>query len=314
MKLKKATVHKYKSFESDQTFDVQEDVTILVGMNESGKTSVLEAIGKTNYFQNDKKFKFNTTHDYPRRQKKAMDKSGETPNAITCVYSIDETLKKAISTQLGANVFTMNELSVTTKYDNNSTWNNIEADYQAFIKNKTKELGINSKALTDKLLKVKNKSTLDALIGEYKDEGIIAGLEKLRHFYVNSWNWANPIKEYIARVILKPAIPKFLYYDEYYSLPSRIVIEKLEEEELEEEEFKTAKALLELADLNSADILEATDFEDYIAELEATEAIISDEFEIEVKVLIGSFHFWFGSKKFKKIVTQSIFYFLMSLV
>ena len=72
-------------------------------------------------------------------------------------------------------------------------------------------------------------------------------------------------------------MPKFLYYDEYYSLPSRIVIDNLEDENIEEEEFKTAKALLELADLNAEDILEATSFEDYIAELEATEAIISDE-------------------------------------
>lgn len=51
----------------------------------------------------------------------------------------------------------------------------------------------------------------------------------------------------------------------------------MNDEELEEEELKTAKALLELADLNPEDILKANDFEDYIAELEATEAIISDE-------------------------------------
>ena len=70
MKLTNVTIHKYKSFEQEQMFEVQDDVTILVGMNESGKTSVLEAIAKTNYFQNDKKFKFNVTHDYPRREKK----------------------------------------------------------------------------------------------------------------------------------------------------------------------------------------------------------------------------------------------------
>ena len=47
------------------------------------------------------------------------------------------------------------------------------------------------------------------------------------------------IGEYIARDILLPAIPKFLYYDEYYSLPSRISIEKLTANRLEEEEEKT---------------------------------------------------------------------------
>jgi len=277
MKLKKVTIHKYKSFETDQTFEVQDDVTILVGMNESGKTSVLESIAKTNYFQNDKKFKFNKTHDYPRREKKKMDKSEVMPKAITCVYSLDDELKKSVESKVGKNVFSLNELIVTTKYDNVGYWNNMHADFMAFIENKTKELGISSKTLNDKLAKIKNVEELDAVIKEYKDEGIIAGLEKLKPYFKNSWKWANPIQEYIARVILKPAMPKFLYYDEYYALPSRIVIENLEDEEIEEEEFKTAKALLELADLNAQDILKASSFEDYVAELEATEAIISDE-------------------------------------
>ena len=277
MKLTKVTVHKYKSFETDQTFEVQDDVTILVGMNESGKTSVLESIAKTNYFQNDKKFKFNKTHDYPRREKKKMDKSGIIPKAITCIYSIDEELKKRIELRVGKNVFSLNELNVTTKYNNKGTWNNMDADYTSFIENKTKELGISSKTLNDKLVKVKNVEELEAVIKEYKDEGIVSNLEKLKPYLKNSWDWSNPIQEYIARVILQPAMPKFLYYDEYYALPSRIVIENLEDEDIEEEEFKTAKALLELADLNAEDILEATSFEDYVAELEATEAIISDE-------------------------------------
>ncbi|WP_339697076.1 AAA family ATPase [uncultured Marixanthomonas sp.] len=277
MKLKNVTVHKYKSFETDQNFEVQDDVTILVGMNESGKTSILESIGKTNYFQNDKKFKFNKTHDYPRREKKKMDKSGVMPKAITCVYSIDDGLKEEIESKVGKNIFTLNELSVTTKYDNVEIWNNMNADFSAFIENKTKELGISSKTLNDKLIKTKKVEELDEIIKEYKDDGIIEGLEKLKPYLKNSWDWANPIQEYIARRLLKPAMPKFLYYDEYYSLPSRIVIDNLEDENIEEEEFKTAKALLELADLNAEDILEATSFEDYIAELEATEAIISDE-------------------------------------
>lgn len=63
MKLIDVTIHKYKSFEQEQNFEVQNDAAILVGMNESGKTSVLESIAKTNYFQSDKKFKFNLTHD-----------------------------------------------------------------------------------------------------------------------------------------------------------------------------------------------------------------------------------------------------------
>ena len=60
IKLTKATIHKYKSIETEQSFNVEEDVTVLVGMNESGKTSLLEALAKVNYFdEDDDSFKFN---------------------------------------------------------------------------------------------------------------------------------------------------------------------------------------------------------------------------------------------------------------
>jgi predicted ATP-dependent endonuclease of OLD family len=63
MKLISVTIDKYKCIESPQTFDVNDGITILVGMNESGKTSVLESIAKTKYFQEDESFKFNLTFD-----------------------------------------------------------------------------------------------------------------------------------------------------------------------------------------------------------------------------------------------------------
>ena len=89
--------------------------------------------------------------------------------------------------------------------------------------------------------------------------------------------WDNPIEEYVVREYLKNNLPKFLYYDEYFVLPSRISIEKLEENKPSKSEDKTAKALFDLADINTSELLEAESFEDFVAELEATEAIISEE-------------------------------------
>ena len=81
MKLSKVVIHKFKCFESDQEFAVEDGISILVGLNESGKTSALEAMAKTNYFEDDPAFKFSTTHDYPRIEKKRMEKSGVNPKA-----------------------------------------------------------------------------------------------------------------------------------------------------------------------------------------------------------------------------------------
>jgi hypothetical protein len=121
-----------------------------------------------------------------------------------------------------------------------------------------------------------SKEDLEALKTEYSDEKYTTGLQEFDKYFENKWKWSNDsISEYVSRVYLKPNKPKFLYYDEYFSLPSRISIEKLENSNLDE--LKTAKAFFELADINTSEILESDDFEDFIAELEATEAIISEE-------------------------------------
>ena len=278
MKLIKATIHKYKCVETEQKFNVEDDITILVGMNESGKTSVLEALAKSNYFQKDETFKYNTTHDYPRKEKKSLDKSGVDPLAITCEYSLSEVLIATIEVDLGKEVFTQKIISVSNKFSNGRVWNDVAADFSKFIENKTSELKISSKALNDKLSAIKTSAELDTLIGEYKDETLLKALENFKKYFKNDLKWKELIfHEYIIRTYLLPNLPKFLYYDEYYALPSRISIEKLNEENLDVEELKTAKALFELADINTDEITSADNFEDFKAELEATQATITNE-------------------------------------
>jgi predicted ATP-dependent endonuclease of OLD family len=276
IKLTEVTIKKFKSIESDQTFKLENNVTVLVGMNESGKTSILEALAKTNYFTNDKKFKFSTTHDYPRKEKKQIDKSGETPVAISIKYEIGKELKQKIDTELGVGVFKETHFIIDHKYDNNSGWTSFATDVNAFWKHQLSKVTMSDETKG----KLKSVSTLKQL------QDIIAGLEDQQEkesvkvfgkYFEDKWNWEVPIREYIARVLLKPNLPKFLYYDEYYTLPSEISIEKLNEEKLEEDEFKTAKALFELADINTEELVEADTFEDYKAELEATQAIITNE-------------------------------------
>jgi predicted ATP-dependent endonuclease of OLD family len=256
MKLKNVEIHKYKSFETNQKFDLDKDITILVGMNESGKTSVLEAIAKTNYFQDDELFKFNLTHDYPRKEKKKIDKSGETPKAITCTYEIPEWLFEEISEDIGKGVLKSKEFSITTKFSNNNrTFGGLSVDFNKFIDFKTKELNIASNATSEKLGKIKSLKEFEELSKSYKDENYVESFKELKKYFEFKWSFDNPIEEYIARIYLDANLPKFLYYDEYFLLPSRISIEKLQQNKLEDNEYKTAKALFELADINTAELL-----------------------------------------------------------
>jgi len=270
MKLTKVDIHKFKCFESKQSFDVESDVTVLVGMNESGKTSILQAVAKTNYFQDDPAFKFNLTHDFPRKEKKKVDRSGEDPWAVTCTYSLDQDFIKQINNDLGTNAFSAKSVSVIHKYSGKITFEGVSVDSE-------KVLTAIHPTLPSRLNGLTKLAELSSLAEEEEDDGIKKAIQSALRFYENKWNWADPIHEYVAREWISASLPKFLYYDEYYALPSRISIEDLQAERLESAELKTAKALFDLAEININELVKSDDFEDFKAELEATEATITEE-------------------------------------
>ena len=286
IKLEKVEIHKYKSIESTQTFNIGEGITTLVGMNESGKTSILEALAKVNYFDDDENFVFNTTHDYPRKEVKTLKKAGSDPKAVTCHYKISDDLKENINEDLGVDIFDINEISYTKKYSNKGSYSGINIDNSKFLELwfEYNKLSVDS-SIIDKLKAINSTEDITTLVTELKAdeepekfEELLEKLNDLSRLYENKWKWSNdPLNEYIARKWIKPNLPKFLYYDEYYSLPSRISIEKLQQDKLEGEELKTAKALFELAEIDIDELIKSDDFEDFKAELEATEASITDE-------------------------------------
>lgn len=92
MLLKKVTIHKYKSFLTEQSYSVEDHITRIVGKNESGKTALLEALAKSNYFEDNPDFKFNKDLDYPRSE--LIKVRNENPAVLTCEYELtDEDIK-----------------------------------------------------------------------------------------------------------------------------------------------------------------------------------------------------------------------------
>jgi len=66
-----------------------------------------------------------------------------------------------------------------------------------------------------------------------------------------------------------------MYFDEYHELPGRININEIANGNITTQEQKTAKALLELADIDTNEIISSSTFEDFVAELEATSSQIT---------------------------------------
>ncbi len=278
MKLTNVTIEKYKCIENAQSFDVNENITILVGMNESGKTSVLESIAKTNYFQKDDNFKFNLIFDYPRKWKKNVDKSGENPIAVVCTYELEDEDVSRIENDLGKGVVKNRKITKTIHYNNTASISMIEINKKRIIENSLKNANAFSDSLCEKLLKINSEQDLSNIISEYSDDTKIQGIKTIQRFFTSkNEQWHDQISWYIYNNLIAPYFPKFLYYDEYYSLPSRISLEKINNNSSPiNEEEKTAKALIELADIDVEELIQSQNFESFKAELEATQENISD--------------------------------------
>jgi hypothetical protein len=269
-------LHKYKSFETEQSFEVDPKSTILVGLNESGKTSAIEAIAKTNYFRDEEAFKFKLSRDYPKKELTSVRKSEENPAAITCYYLIPSTILEEIKSEFGENIFGAKQFSVTTYYDGSKTIGGVAASVDNFISHLASEIGFPADgALAGALKACKTKDAFDEIVSGDNATDFIEQLEEYRDCFI-AGNWSNGISKKIWVRFLSPNVPKYLYYDEYYSLPSQFSLEKLKNSSLEEEELKTAQALVELANIDIDQLSNTENWEEFISELEATEASITE--------------------------------------
>ena len=269
--LKSVRINKYKSIETEQSFDVEKEITTLVGKNESGKTAILEAIAKSNYLDDDPGFKFDVTTDYPRKEKKKFDKSGKDVDVIVCTYEISKDFQKEIQEDVGPKTFTISEFTYTRKYrTDHGQFGQISVNSKAFLEYKFQQNKIKDKDFKTKVEEINSLPQINSLIALTESQEQKDFLQTLKPYFENKGNWTDPIQEYVLRKLVHPQLPKFLYFDEYYALPSEVDIKKLQQGAPQEQALKTAKALFDLADINTADLLNDNDYESYKAELEAT--------------------------------------------
>lgn len=187
-------------------------------------------------------------------------------------------MQEKIYNDLKVREFSIEKFSYTKYYNNNGVYAGIDIDNKKFIEPYFKDFNVKVEmAIYTDMLNIKNIQDIDSIIEKVKNiennEELLESLEYLKNIY----QFDNSIYQYIIKKLIEPNLPKFLYYDEYYSLPARVSIENLKNGKLENEELKTAKALFELANIDMDALAKSTDFENFKAELEATQSSITDE-------------------------------------
>lgn len=279
MKLTKVTIHKYKSFLTEQTYEVESQITRIVGKNESGKTALLEALAKSNYFEDNPEFQFDKDLDYPRSELTKV--RTENPKVITCEYELSDKDVKSVEDVFAEGIIPQHSISVTSYYDNTRTIMGVSTNFGVFKDWLISRFGVGEQgkelihAATDYPALVSVVSENSSLPGMNE---IKAELEKIKK---GANGWVNPLEGYIYNVYISPMIPKLWYFSDYFSLPCRINLSDFAVGKptgsLSSEEYKIARALFELSGLQISDIQSENNFEAFKAQLEATSNSITDE-------------------------------------
>jgi len=285
MLLKKVKINKYKSYSKPQEFAVEDGITRIVGKNESGKTAILEALFKFNYLNDKPEFKYNAEFDYPRNEIKEYNSLHKRENksvvALTCTYTIDKKIVGEIEKEFGKGIVSKPTLVLSKNFDNQFILDELNLDFSAFTKCINDKFKFNE-SLSKELL---DSATFDELLTacsnhpeEFKE--IQTKLESINTSTLGMPILSdNPLAKYIYNKYIRDHLPKFWYFDDYYSLPSKIELSSIKNNnrgELTQEEFETIKALIELTDLDIPN-LDENNYEAFRVAIESTSNIITDE-------------------------------------
>lgn len=278
--LKQVKVDKYKSYTAPQVVQLESDVTTLVGKNESGKTAFLESLAKFNYFTDDEDFKFDEVQDYPRSELKKYQRTGNDQEVIVCTFLLDKETIDEINEDLGEGVLTIDNFTIASKYKSGRVWYLLNSNEKKYLENLQNKLGLSEETKA----KLVSLGTIKAVLTQevVEDEELASVVDHLKTNIVSkAHDWDNLIDGYITKSYIKPRLPRFWYFDEYHELPSRVSIDAIRNNtvtgEFTKQQLDTAKALFELAVINIDELASSTNFESFIAELEATSNEITDK-------------------------------------
>ncbi len=266
MKLLEARVQNYKSI-NDTGWVELDDLTCLIGKNESGKTAFMEALGRFNPDYGDGSF--DPYKEYPRdRWPEYKRRHDDDPADVVSVrFRLTETERDRLEAHVGE--LPSAEVVVTKTYANERRW----------------LFEIDEAALVDRLLS--EHDVPDDIAAELRDVDSIselrASLDGMTEAAADELRSAVPsgspaeIADTIGEDVLGPELPSFRYVGEYTVLDAEIDIEafldRVSAGELTASD-RVFRSLLSVADLD-IETLDSAGYEEALTELEAASSAIT---------------------------------------
>ena len=265
MLLRRARIQTYKCFIASSEVDIDPDITCVVGKNESGKTAFLEALYRLNPVLTGPEATFYQMRDFPRKERSTGSLTVGHFRPLEATFDLEEKEIAELEDIFGPGVLPSNSIELSRDYDNNLNIE-FEVNERAFIRHITTRKMLQV-PLSDKIETVNElRNTLNRLQNQTTATRQL--LDSLVGFDLN--------EQMTTR--LKNRLPKFIYFNEFSTLPSRFSITHILNtpiQELSRNEI-TAHALLDLAEITSAEFSQA-DHEARKVMLEGASRFVTNE-------------------------------------
>ena len=294
MRLMSFRVSRYRNVLDSKEVLVESDVTTLVGMNESGKSTMLDALYRLNPVYGDK---FVELDDYPRwrRSRDSRNEDLQKISPIDATFELDHDDLAALESALGEGVAAPETVRVGRRY-NDSHWVSVQVDERRFMRN-VLDGHRAAEALAEAHETVASlKTALTALVKEEATAAATAAAEASEEEpspteeilgtptgdvldRITGFLGADGSPGAVARSTIWSRLPKFFLFTDYQTLEGRVDVAELKTQSDEQpgaSPKQTARALLKLA---NTDVNAMTDsnFESSTAELESVSNDLSRE-------------------------------------
>lgn len=277
MELKSVRIQNYRSIDDSGVVPIEE-ITCLVGKNESGKTAFLHALHLLNPLNPIRgKVKFDEVMDFPSRRFSAYRKVKDTSPAdvVTAVFELTDTEMKIIEEDLGAGVLKSREITVAKGYDGRRRYRSSYAVEKAIS-----HLVAPIEAPVADKQAAQAAATIAELMAaltaiDNPDESVTDLIARLE-----SWHDLS-LGVYLVDSYLDQWLPKFFYFSDYSTMRGRVSLPDIKAKEISghlDEADKTFLSLMQTVDADLTDFEEG-DFEALTRELEgAANGITRDAF------------------------------------
>lgn len=270
LKLSQVKLRRYRSINETGPFDVEPDVTTLVGKNESGKTAVLQALSKS--FSVDGT-EFNPGIDYPTALTRERNRATSPIPVTILTYTLDDEDVVVVERELGAGSISSREFTITKHYDGSEIWN-IPLDEIKVVNH----LRSNIELPPSDQATVNTASTVRELIEMLSNlKEANSGASRVIDT-VSEWKDHQP--QFRAISILSMRRPKFVYFADYDIMPGEVNINELIAKKNSGELSRGQRAfvsLLSVAGLKPDDLTDLESSEQLIREIENASNSITDD-------------------------------------